>query len=76
MTRQTGSTSWSEEHFVVFVHDVYRSKKHGRVIEFYAEQGGYRVVPLSCLRVTEASEKKINQATRGAKLLAARQAAA
>jgi hypothetical protein len=53
---------WQEEHFVVFVHDVYTHPKHGRVIEFYAEHGGMRIVPLSQLRVTAAGEREIIKA--------------
>lgn len=58
---------WQEEHFVVFVHDVYKTKKHGRVIEFYSEQGGYRVVPLAAIRVTEAGQRKIQKSRREAR---------
>lgn len=62
MTRQTGGVEWQEEHFVVFVHDVYTDRKHGRVIEFYAEHGGMRIVPLANLRITNAGMREINKA--------------
>jgi hypothetical protein len=71
VTRQTGDVSWTEEHFVVYVHDVYKTKEHGRVIEFYAEHGGMRCVPLSNLRVTAAGERSIERKRKaGAKVAA------
>jgi hypothetical protein len=63
VTRQgEGGVGWTEEHFVVFVHDVYQTKKHGRVIEFYAEQGGYRVVPLNAISMPKAGRRNIERA--------------
>jgi hypothetical protein len=61
--------SWQEEHFVVYVHDVYTDRKHGhgRIIEFYSEDGGMRVVPLDKISMTKAQAKSIAKSSNNRK---------